>query len=490
MVNNRLILASTLTLGTATSMVSATALPTLTALAESAVYGLNVSQPVPGFEIKLLQDGQTIFHEAFGDWTIGRVASADSSTKTISGAVIMSVVDSSFLPFTLDSRLTDFMPEYGSEGKQDITIRQAFSHTSGFSGQESSSLSLTNPFITLRQAAFQIGQLPLANGPAGSTFAYGGLSMHAAGAAAQIATGTSFVDLFDERLAVPLEMNDTRFYIASDANPRVSGGIESTADDFSRFMDMLLNDGVDRVSGTRVLESSSVDAMLSRQTTDEQVIANSPVDNNRYGIGVWVDQLTQASSGVDALAGGARGFHSWIDESEGLVFTFSTDLSQFGNVETLSSLMHAAILADLSGELVGDLDGDTLVNQIDIDLLAAAIRSGSTGVAFDINQSGGVDDFDLAFLITGLLGTAPGDANLDRRVDLIDLSALAANFNRPGQGWGDGDFDGNGFVNLVDLSILAGNFGFGGAVSTIPEPGTITGLLVLSLLKRRGSSLG
>ena len=139
-------------------------------------------------------------------------------------------------------------------------------------------------------------------------------------------------------------MTNTQFVLASDSNPRVAGGIESTATDFGRFMDMLLNDGVDRVTSTRVLAAASVAEILTRQTSDDQIIVNSPADNNLYGIGVWVDQLVQAGPPVDALAAGARGFHSWIDKSYGLVMTFATEETVFANVEVLSSMMHTAIL--------------------------------------------------------------------------------------------------------------------------------------------------
>ena len=215
-----------------------------------------------------------------------------------------------------------------------------------------------NPFITLRQAAFQISQQPLANGPPGSHFAYGGLSMQAAGAAAEVATGESYVDLFAERIVTPLELTNTRFVIASQANPRVAGGIESTATDYARFMDMLLNDGVDRATGTRVLAAESVAEMLTRQTTVDEIIANSPVDNDRYGIGVWLDQLDEAGPTVDALAAGARGFHSWIDNAHGLVFAFATDLTVFSNVDLLSTKMHLAILQAISMPGDFDFDGD------------------------------------------------------------------------------------------------------------------------------------
>jgi CubicO group peptidase (beta-lactamase class C family) len=330
----------------------------LTELAEGALVGENVGQAVPGFEIRLLHQGQVLYHEVFGDWSLDRPANADSSSKTLSGALMMSLAETGESGFSLDSYLSDYLPEYDKDGYRDITIRQAFSHSSGLAGEDVFSSVLLNPFITLRQAAFQISQDPLANGPPGSKFAYGGLSMQAAGAAAEIATGESYIELFADRISTPLGMTNTEFVLASDSNPRVAGGIESTATDFARFMDMMLNDGVDRVSGVRVLEADSVAEMLTRQTSDSQVIVNSPADNNRYGIGVWVDQLEQAGPTVDALAAGARGFHSWIDVEHELVFTFATELTVFSNVEVLSSMMHRSILQAIVAPGDFDFDGD------------------------------------------------------------------------------------------------------------------------------------
>ena len=333
----------------------------LTALAEGALLGENVNAAVPGFEIRLLQEGEAIYHQAFGSWALDRPARIDSSTKTLSGALMMSLAETSEGGFSLDSRLSDFLTEYDTSTLRDITVRQSFSHTGGFDGQGLTSLILANPNITLRQAAQLIALKPLVNGPPGGTFAYGGLSMHVAGAAAEVATGERFVDLFAERIATPLGISNTHFVAASQDNPRVSGGVESTATDFARFMDMLLNDGVDRATGTRILDANSVAEMLSQQTNDAQPIVFSPVDNHRYGIGVWLDQLEQAGP----MAGGARGFHSWIDESQGLIFSFATDLTTFGNVEFLSSKMHAAILLAITPgdfNFDGQVDGNDFLH--------------------------------------------------------------------------------------------------------------------------------
>ena len=358
----------------------------LTALANGALAGQNVGTPVPGFEIRLLKHGVPIYHEVFGAWSLNRPANVDSSTKTLSGALMMSVADSAAGGFSLDSHLADFLPEYDVPGFRDITIRQAFSHTSGIAGDEQA-LVLYQKNITLRQAAAIIKQTPLAYTP-GSTFSYGGLSMQVAGAAAEVATGQDYIDLFAERLATPLGMTNTRFVLASDTNPRIAGGVESTAADYSRFMDMLANDGVDRVTGTRLLSSAAVNEMFTRQTNDGQPIANSPADNNYYGVGVWVNQLVQAGPPVEALAAGARGFHSWIDQQNDLVFTFATDLSHFANVEVLSSMMHAEILEAVPA---ADFDFNGAVDAADRAIWQAAYGTTPQGDANNDGQSDGAD---------------------------------------------------------------------------------------------------
>lgn len=366
----------------------------LTALANGTLQGDNVAEAVPGFEIRLLQEGQVIYHQSFGNWALDQPANIDSSTKTLSGALIMSVTDTGEMGFSLGNRLSDFLPEYDQTDLRDITIRQSFSHSSGMAGTDVGSAILKNENISLRQAAYLVSLKPLASTP-GSTFAYGGLSMQAVGAVVEVVTGEGYIDLFTQRISTPLGMTNTQFVLASDSNPRVAGGIESTATDYARFMDMLLNDGVDRVSGTQVLSTAAVEEMLRRQTTDSQPIANSPVDNNRYGIGIWLDQLGQAGPSVEAMAGGARGFHSWIDSSEELAFTFATDTTTFGNVEVLSSLMHTAILKAVS--LSGDYNFDGTVDAADYTVWRDAVGQTGLGIPADGNNDEMVDqgDFDI-----------------------------------------------------------------------------------------------
>lgn len=321
----------------------------LDALARGALSGSHVDQAVPGFELLVMQQGQTLFHQAYGDWTLGQSANIDSSSKTLSAAVLMSVTDSHPGQLTLDTALSALLPAFDTDDKRDITLRQAFSHTSGLPGSETDPVLYRND-LTLQQAAARIAQRPMSATP-GSSFAYGGLSMQAAGAAVEVATGQSFSQLLAERITTPLGMTDTGFVLPApgSANPRISGGLASTASDMALFMDMLLNDGVDRRDGDRVLSSAAVREMTTRQTRDDQGWTDAPVDNNRYGIGVWVNQLGDAGTpAVDVLAAGARGFHSWIDREHDLVLVFATDTTRFSSIETLSTLMHAELLGVLA----------------------------------------------------------------------------------------------------------------------------------------------
>jgi hypothetical protein len=69
--------------------------------------------------------------------------------------------------------------------------------------------------------------------------------------------------------------------------------------------------------------------------------------------------------------------------------------------------------------------------------------------------------------------TIPGDANLDRVVNIGDFALLAANFNLSSY-WAKGDFNYNGVTNIGDFALLAANFNTSLPRSTpVPEPSTV-----------------
>ena len=152
---------------------------------------------------------------------------------------------------------------------------------------------------------------------------------------------------------------------------------------------------------------------------------------------------------------------------------------------------------------VGSFDGDFDVDDIDIDLMGDAIRTGSTDFAlFDISadgvtegSDGVIDLLDLDYLVRFLVetsignGTEYGDFNLDGLIDTTDLTRLGTDFGT-GDTWAKGNA--NRYLDLLtdntDLTILATYYGQGpGDPDAIPEPATL-GLLAMGaagLLRRR-----
>lgn len=105
------------------------------------------------------------------------------------------------------------------------------------------------------------------------------------------------------------------------------------------------------------------------------------------------------------------------------------------------------------------------------------------------------DSFDTNNLVmvwdVSVLNFLPGDANRDGRVNVIDLSALASNYNKTANAnLADADFNGDGRVNVIDLGMLAMNYGAGasaGIPAVAPEPLSLSllGAGVLGLIRRR-----
>ena len=69
----------------------------------------------------------------------------------------------------------------------------------------------------------------------------------------------------------------------------------------------------------------------------------------------------------------------------------------------------------------------------------------------------------------------PGDANLDGKVDINDLTVVLANYNQTGMTWSQGEFTGHGTVDINDLTVVLANYNTSlgssaGAMAAVPEP--------------------
>ena len=59
------------------------------------------------------------------------------------------------------------------------------------------------------------------------------------------------------------------------------------------------------------------------------------------------------------------------------------------------------------------------------------------------------------YLLTPAL---PGDANLDGKVDINDLTIVLAHYGQTGMAWTEGEFTGDGTVDINDLTIVLAHY--------------------------------
>lgn len=152
-----------------------------------------------------------------------------------------------------------------------------------------------------------------------------------------------------------------------------------------------------------------------------------------------------------------------------------------------------------------------ILDASDIDAVTTAVHAAGGGPAAnllaDYTNDGTLSDADVTQFVEVVMGTRRGDTNLDGKVDVSDLGALASNWQQSA-GWAGGDFNGDGIVDVSDLGALASFWqfdrvnlrpppagGFAEALAlfptlagVIPEPGAVAGLLALGALalRRRG----
>lgn len=256
--------------------------------------------------VRVDQAGANVYAQAFGSFTLQEVVPIASATKTLSAAVLMSLVDSGVL--TLDDRVGQYLPEWNIGNKALITLRMCFTHSSGLPGSHPA---ISDNSITLRQAAQTLATVPLQFVP-GSAFAYGGVSMHVAGAVCEVAAGQSWAQVFQQRVATPLQMTTTDYYaFGFTQNPRIAGGARCNARDYAVLVDMLRGGGV--WQGATVLSPVSVATMLSDQTSALPIVSSPHPTNAPYGIGIWLDRRDSQGRTLLASGVGAFGFTGWVD---------------------------------------------------------------------------------------------------------------------------------------------------------------------------------
>ena len=282
-----------------------------------------------GCALLLIKHDKVVYRKSFGRFGPDSVVPIASASKWFSGALIMMLVDEGKI--SLDDTVSKYIPDFGTD-KSNITIRHLFAHTSGLPAEASCR---NDKRMTLERCASEIARMQLRAAP-GEEFYYGGVSMHVGGRIAEIVSGKSWNELFVEKIAAPLGMAKTNFFAYGPTdNPRPAGDGRSSADDYARFLQMILLDG--NFKGNQILSPDSIRELHKDQTGGARIAytiyeKHSALDSSlpraRYGIGVWREKVDDASQQLrEASSQGALGFSPWIDVERNLAGVLSVQSS-------------------------------------------------------------------------------------------------------------------------------------------------------------------
>ncbi|MHA7652309.1 serine hydrolase domain-containing protein [Mycobacterium sp. ML4] len=287
--------------------------------------------------------------------TLFRIA---SMTKPVTVAVIMSMVDEGRLALT--DPIARWVPELADmqvlddphgpldrtrPARRAILIEDLLTHTSGLAYGFSVTGPISRAYLRLpfNQGSdvwlSELAALPLVHEP-GEKVTYSH-SIDVLGVIASRIDGKPLHEVFDERVLGPVGMPDTGFFVAPASRPRAAtmyrhdendqlrhdvmgpphvkppsfcnagGGLWSTADDYLRFVRMLLNDGW--LDGVRVLSLESARLMRTDRLTEQQKRHNflgSPYWVGR-GFGLNLSVVTDPARAAPLFGPGGVGTFSW-----------------------------------------------------------------------------------------------------------------------------------------------------------------------------------
>ncbi|MGO9599316.1 MAG: serine hydrolase domain-containing protein [Isosphaeraceae bacterium] len=291
-----------------------------------------------------------------------------SSTKPVTGVAIMMLVEEGKV--RLSDPVSRFIPEFkemkvavAKEGSSDIelvkaerelTIRDLLTHTSGLAsggpGTHKGSPETLWPKAddTLGSHVPHFAHLPLDFQP-GSKWQYSGLAgIDTLARVVEIASRQSFDQFLQKRIFEPLGMTDTFFVVPEDRKDRTAtiyrtgakglehsdltlnfpktyfsgaGGLSSTAADYFRFGQMLLNRGT--LDGHRLLAPRSVEVFSANHVGD--FFTGQLGRPKGMGFGLTVEIVEDpVEAGTYRSAGsfgwdGAFGTHFWVDPESQVV---------------------------------------------------------------------------------------------------------------------------------------------------------------------------
>ena len=293
---------------------------------------------LPGAVIWVEHDGD-IYHKAFGDRSVeptfegmtrDTIFDAASITKVVAGTpAVMILVERGLVK--LDERVSTYLPEFKGGGKEEITVKQLLTHTSGLRPGVDTKSKWEGTDTAIRLASEE----KLINKP-GEKVVYSDVNLFLIGEVVHRVSKMKLNEFAAREIYGPLKMVDTGFLppkekvsriaptqktdgamlrgVVHDPTARYMGGVAghagifTTAADMARYARMILNGG--ELDGVRIFKPETIKLMTSVQTPE-----GNPM---RRGLGWDIDSGFSRPRGEKFPLGsfGHTGFTGnafWID---------------------------------------------------------------------------------------------------------------------------------------------------------------------------------
>lgn len=267
-----------------------------------------------------------LFKRYYGSYDDTTVIPLASASKLLAGIRVLQVNDAGLVG--LDTPVSTLLPAptfQWQSGNASITLRQMFSHTAGY-GNDRDNPDMYDAHITLQQSAQHVaddylGLAPQKYAPAGSQFAYGGISMQVGGEVVQWQSGVDWQLGWQQAIGTPLcaPSIDWQGLVADKTQPTanypIAGGAEASLEDYARVLAMIAADGVG--NGIRILSPAAIQTLIHNQTGDATLGYAPPAadGSTQYGIGVWLEPSGVSIDQPTISDIGLYGFAPWVDFS-------------------------------------------------------------------------------------------------------------------------------------------------------------------------------
>jgi len=300
---------------------------------------------MPGAVLLVGYEGKVVYRKAYGKRALVPLPEAITLDTVFDCASLTKVVatTSSLMKlfeegrFRLGDKITDYIPEFQG-GKSEITLRQLFTHFSGLQPD----VPLSTPW-TGYATGIQLACTFKPGGPPGTRYVYSDINFILLGELVHRLSGKMLSAYARENIFLPIGMKESMFQPPASLVPRIApterwpvktgpplrgvvhdptarnmggvaghAGLFSTADDLSRFAQMMLNGG--ELEGVRLFSPLTVAKFIEPQTPPDQPIlrglgwdVDSPHSGNRgelfpigsfghtgfTGTSLWIDPLTK-----------------------------------------------------------------------------------------------------------------------------------------------------------------------------------------------------